>query len=404
MIPGRTATTFAPPIMAAQSWLSGIEFPPDRPLLNVSQAAPVGAPPLALRDAMATLVRDDPDIHLYGPVLGLPALRAAVAAKWSAGGGNVAACNVAITSGCNQAYSAAMTTLCEEGSEVILPVPYYFNHRMWNDMAGLVTVPLTTDDDLLPDPEHAARLITSRTRAIVLISPNNPCGVEYPPELVDAFFDLAREAGIALVIDETYRDFDARPGPPHDLFTRSDWDETLIQLYSFSKAYRLTGHRVGALTASPRLLSEAEKFLDTVAICANQLGQRAALWGMENLDGWLASERAEILARRAAIAEGFPRLAARGWRLLGLGAYFAYVEHPFAIPSDALAPRLVRDAGVLLLPGTMFMPDDVPGGADQLRIAFANIDAAGIGALFDRLADLDYPRRGPRLAEPPYGQ
>ncbi len=166
-----------------------------------------------------------------------------------------------------------------------------------------------------------------------------------------------------------------------------DWADTLVHLYSFSKAYRLTGHRVGAAVASPARLAEVEKFLDTVAICPNQLGQRAALWGMRNLGQWLAGERAEILDRRAAIIEGFPRLP--GWRLLGCGAYFAYVEHPFELPSDQLAQRLVRDAGVLMLPGTMFQPEGDPAGRRQLRIAFANIDRAGVGQLFDRLAAAD---------------
>ena len=187
-------------------------------------------------------------------------------------------------------------------------------------------------------------------------------------------------------MDETYRDFDSRTGPPHDLFADPNWSDTLIQLYSFSKAYRLTGHRVGAMVASPSRLAEVEKFLDTVTICPNQIGQRAALWGMQNLSQWLAGERAEILDRRAAIEQGFPRLAARGWKLLGAGAYFAYVEHPFALPSHQLAQQLVTQAGVLLLPGTMFMPPEIPGGDRQLRIAFANIDRAGVGALFDRLA------------------
>jgi len=131
-------------------------------------------------------------------------------------------------------------------------------------------------------------------------------------------------------------------------------------------------------------LAEVEKFLDTVTICPNQLGQRAALWGMRNLSQWLAGERAEILDRRAAMADGFARLD--GWRLLGCGAYFAYVEHPFALPSDAAARRLVSEAGVLMLPGTMFMPGDSSDGRRQLRIAFANVDRAGIDQLFERLA------------------
>ncbi|MEM8536682.1 MAG: aminotransferase class I/II-fold pyridoxal phosphate-dependent enzyme, partial [Pseudomonadota bacterium] len=151
---------------------------------------------------------------------------------------------------------------------------------------------------------------------------------------------------------------------------------------------RLTGHRVGAVLTSPARLAEIEKFLDTVAICPNQLGQRAALWGMQHLGEWLAGERAEILDRRAAIADHFPALAAKGWQLLGCGAYFAYIAHPFAMSSADLAPRLVRTAGVLCLPGTMFVPDDFPGGDAQLRIAFANIDRAGIKGLFDRLAAL----------------
>ena len=383
----RTATTFAPPVMEARRWLDGVTFPPELPLINVSQAAPVDAPPLPLLQAMADIVMTDPSAHLYGPVLGLPALRAEVAQQWSETyGGTVTPDQVAITSGCNQAYAAAIMTLCAEGDEVILPVPYYFNHRMWNDMAGVRTVPLVTGPGLIPDAQDAAQLITSRTRAIILVSPNNPGGVEYPAATLRAFRDLASACGIALIVDETYRDFDSRTGAPHDLFTDPDWSDTLIQLYSFSKAYRLTGHRVGAMVAAPGRLAEVEKFLDTVTICPNQIGQRAALWGMQNLSQWLAGERAETLDRRAAIEQGFPQLAAQGWKLLGCGAFFAYVEHPFALPSDQLAQRLVTAVGVLLLPGTMFMPPDIPGGDRQLRIAFANIDRTGVGQLFDRLA------------------
>ncbi len=385
----RTATTFAPPVMEARRWLQDVSHPADRPLINVSQAAPVDPPPAALRRAMADVALTNDEAHLYGPVLGLPDLRAELAAQTASHyAGTISPAQVCITSGCNQAFAAAIAMLCAEADEVILPTPWYFNHKMWLDMSGVTALALPTGADLLPDPDRAAALITPRTRAIALVTPNNPGGVEYPDNLVQAFFDLARSHGIALIVDETYRDFDSRSGPPHRLFQDPDWQDTLIHLYSFSKAYRLTGHRVGAMIASPARLAEVEKFLDTVAICPGQIGQHAALWGMQNLGQWLAGERAEILARRAAITFNMPKLSAQGWQMLGLGGYFAYLQHPFARSSADLAPELVRDAGILCLPGTMFCPADDSSGQGQLRIAFANLDAPGIGILFDRLAAL----------------
>ncbi|PKP69691.1 MAG: hypothetical protein CVT82_10330 [Alphaproteobacteria bacterium HGW-Alphaproteobacteria-4] len=379
------AGTFAPPVMEARRWLEGVVFAPDRPLINVSQAAPVEPPPLALRQAIAEAALGEPQAHLYGPVLGMGALREEIAAQWSvAYGGAIGPAQVAITQGCNQAFCAIMATLAGAGDEVILPTPWYFNHKMWLDMQGVQAVPLATGPGLIPDANAAAALITPATRAIVLVSPNNPGGVEYPAKTLRAFRDLARARGIALIVDETYRDFDSRDGAPHDLFTDPDWDDGFIHLYSFSKAYRLTGHRVGAMVASRARLAEVEKFLDTVAICPGQLGQIAALWGMRNLAEWVAGERSEILARRAAMHAGLAALP--GWSTLGVGAYFAYVEHPSRLPSPLFARALVREAGVLLLPGTMFMPEGE--GTQQLRIAFANVDVAGIGQLMGRLAAL----------------
>jgi aspartate/methionine/tyrosine aminotransferase len=383
----RTATTFAPPVMEARRWLAEATLPADLPLINVSQAAPVDPPPDAMRAEIARVAMEEPQAHLYGPVLGLPALREEVAAQWlTAYGGEIGAARVGITSGCNEAFCATIATLLAEGDEVLLPVPWYFNHKMALDMAGANAVPLPTDTALLPQVETAEALITERTRAIALVSPNNPAGVEYPSDLIGAFFDLCQARGITLILDETYRDFHSSSAAPHDLFTRPDWDRTLVHLYSFSKAYRLTGHRVGALIASPSRLAEVEKYLDTVTICPAQIGQYAALWGMRNLGQWLAGERAEILARGAAIRACFGPLEARGWRLRGAGAYFAYVDHPFDAPSDVIARRLVSEAGVLMLPGTMFTPQGDAAGQRQMRIAYANLDAAGIGVLIDRLA------------------
>jgi aspartate/methionine/tyrosine aminotransferase len=370
--------------MEARRWLDGVVHPAHRPLINISQAAPVDLPPMALRQAIADAALHNPDAHLYGPVLGLAQLRAEVAAQFSAAyGGKIGADQVAITQGCNQAFCAAVSVLAGAGDAVILPTPWYFNHEMWLDMQGIHAIPLPVGAGMIPSADDARALITPRTRAIVLVTPNNPTGAEYPAQTLIAFRDLARQHGLALIVDETYRDFDARSGPPHDLFV-SDWDDVLIQLYSFSKAYRLTGHRVGAMVASTARLAQVEKFLDTVAICPSQLGQIAALWGMQNLSQWLAGERAEILSRRAALVAAFGQV--EGWQMLGCGAYFAYVAHPFNIPSPELARDLVRQSSLLALPGTMFRPSGDMAGARELRIAFANVNAAALAEVAQRLS------------------
>jgi aspartate/methionine/tyrosine aminotransferase len=378
------ATTFAPPVMEARRWLEGMTFPLDRPLIALSQAAPMDPPPPAMLAAMVEALAD-PATHRYGPVLGLPELRATLAQRITrAYGAQISDTQIAITSGCNQAFCAVMATIAGAGDEVILPTPWYFNHAMWLQMQGVRVIPLPCGAGMLPDPEQATALITSRTRAIVLVTPNNPTGAEYPAPLMAAFRDLARARDVALIVDETYADFDSRDTAPHDLFSDPDWDDTLVRLYSFSKAYRLTGHRVGALATSPTRLRQIEKFLDTTTICPAILGQRAALWGLAHLDDWLAGERLEVLARRDTIAHGIGAL--EGWQVKGCGAYFAYVAHPFDTDSTSVARALLARASLLVLPGTMFAPDADTDGPRHLRIAFANADRAGIATVIDRLA------------------
>lgn len=381
-----------PPVMEARRWVSGVQFSAEQPLLDVSQAAPVDPPPEPLRRVLAEAALSEPNAHTYGPVLGLPELRETVATRWSTTyGGQILPGHVAITSGCNQAFCAAALTLCRAGDALLVPCPWYFNHAMWLGMTGVEARPVPCDDSMIPDPEAIRARLDDRVRGVLLVTPNNPTGAEYPADLVLDVFDMARSEGITLIIDETYRDFDSREGPLHDLFRQPDWDDTFVHLYSFSKAYRLTGHRVGAMIASPEFLAESEKFLDTVSICPNQLGQRGALFGLRTLGDWLAGERSKILARRQAFEAGFSSLD--GWRLKGCGAYFAFAEHPFEARSDVIARQLVNDQSILTIPGSMFVPPseadstDRSGSGDRhIRFAFANIGIPEIDSLFHRLA------------------
>ena len=389
---GRTSRSGYAPIKSAQGWLDGVEFSSDKPLIDVSQAAPSEPPPKIMRDAIADYVLNVPQAHTYGPILGMPKLREQLARHWSETYGcDVGLDRIAITSGCNQAFCATISALADEGDNIILPTPWYFNHKMWLDMAGIKTQPLICGSDMLPSPQNAEQLIGPKTRAICIVSPNNPAGVEYPQSLLDAFYQIAKKHKIALVLDETYKDFHSNPQNPHLLLQNPNWDETLIQLYSFSKSFRLTGHRVGAIITSKRRMQEIEKFLDTVAICPSQVGQFAALWGLENLDDWLSEQRNEIVLRRRHLQTHFRKIENQGWKLLGSGAYFAYFEHPYEINGIELAQLLVRDEAILCLPGEMFAPQEIQQANRNLRVAFANIDCPDIESLLNRLSKFRLP-------------
>ena len=389
----RTKNVDPPPVLEVKSWISNPDLQPSKPIIDVSQAAPTEPPPDKMLKFMADKVLSDNAINTYGPVLGLDELRESLARHWSSQySGKIGKKNVAITSGCNQAFCASIATFTSENDEVIIPTPWYFNHHMWLQMAGVKTVPLQTDSNMIPIFEKAEALITNKTRAIVLVSPNNPSGSIYSNELLQKFYKLCSSNDIRLILDETYKDFHPNVSQPHKLFENTDWHQTLTILYSFSKTYRMTGHRVGALLTSYENLLEVEKVLDTFTVCPPQLGQYAANWGLANLETWTSDRRTEILERAKHFSKKFEPLSAAGWSLRSCGAYFAFVDHPFKEGSETLAPLILRDQGILLMPGTMFYPQYDPHGPRTFRIAFANIDKNKITTLLERLNNLSYQR------------
>lgn len=372
--PNVTATE-APPIAEAASWLRPERFGPEKPKIDVCQAVPGYGPPDDLIRHIADLAAA-PSTPFYTGVSGIPSLRAALAEDINAVyGAGVEPDNILISSGCNQAFFITMIALAGSGSSVILPTPWYFNHAMTLKMLGIEAIPLPcrAENGMVPVAADAAPLIRDDTRAIILVTPNNPTGAIYPAATLADFMALASERGIALVTDETYRDFlppDA--GRPHDLMRDpACLGDGLIHLYSFSKVYSLTGYRVGAIVAAPETIREMEKIMDCVAICAPRIAQDAAVYGLQHLGPWRQSNRQLMADRVEAFASAMAQ-AGNGYIIRSIGAYFAYVEHPFADRSSLdLARSLAGEQNLLCLPGTMFGP----GQDRMLRFAFANVGA-----------------------------
>jgi aspartate/methionine/tyrosine aminotransferase len=381
----RVRATAEPAIPAARAWAARYDGRAG-PAIDLTQAVP-GYPPhpeLLARLAEAAGTRAAAG---YGPIEGDAALREALAADMAGFyGAPVGAADLAITAGCNLAFALAMTVAAAPGDAVLLPTPWYFNHEMALTMQGVEARPLPCrpEDGFVPDPARAAALIDARVRAIVLVSPNNPTGAIYPPATIEAFAALCRERGLWLVLDETYRDFlPEERCPPHRLFQDAVWGRNLVHLYSFSKAYCVPGHRIGAIAAGAVFRGELMKALDTWQICPPRAPQAALAWAVEALRNWRLGNRGIMAGRAEAFRRAVDQLP--GWRLDALGGYFAYLRLPDGAPSalDA-AERLAAAGGLMTLPGPFFGP----GQDRHLRLAFANAEVDRIAEVPARLGAL----------------
>ncbi len=385
--------TSTPPIPEAYDWAERYDGSAG-PLVNMAQAAPSTPPPAELLTRFGAAAAD-PAGARYGSIFGDKPLREAYAAELSSiYGGTIAFDDVGITAGCNMAFFVAALSVAKAGEAVLIPAPWYFNHQMALTMLGIEpkVLPVDAANGFVPEVEVAERLISSKVKAILLVTPNNPTGAVYPPETIRAFSELCKRRGLWLILDETYRDFlpEGRDRP-HLEFSGSAADRGhIIQLYSFSKAFAMPGHRLGAILMPEALKPELGKALDTIQICPPRPGQAALTWAIGALNDWRAATRAEINRRGSAFRRALA--STNSWHVESVGAYFAYVRHPFpGKPSRDVVAALVQKHGVLCLPGTYFGP----GQDNHVRIAFANVDVPTIEALPGRLKGLRGVERWP---------
>ena len=375
----------APPVSVVLDWRASYDGSKGA-LIDMSQAVP-GYPAhpdmlQALADAAAT-----PDAARYGRVEGDDGLRDAYAAHLATlYDAPIAPEQTHITSGCNQAFVAAALAVAGRGEEILMMRPCYFNHESALGMLGIdiAYVDCHSENGMRPLPDDIDAAIGPKTRALALVSPNNPCGTIYPADLLDEIFHLCQRRGIWLILDETYRDFlPLNSDRLHRLFRHDGWQDTLIQLYSFSKSYCMPGHRLGAVTGGKALVDELAKIIDNIQICAPRTPQIAVAPMLTQLADWRQDNRERIAARSDLFGKVIGGM--EGWTLLSTGAYFGYVKHPFAgTPSIDVAQRMAREVGVLTIPGTFFGD----GQEDYLRFAFANAGRDVIAELPDRLGAL----------------
>ena len=329
----------------------------------------------------------EPDNHKYQGTAGLPSLLDRITEKLARDNGfHVGAAHgngVIVTAGGNQAFLNTALAILDPGDEVILPVPYYFNHEMAIAMANARPVLVPTDADFQLDLDAIRAAITPRTRAIVTVSPNNPSGVVYPESALRAVNALCTETGLFHISDEAYEYFTydgARHFSPASI---PGAQAHTISLYSMSKAYGFASWRIGWMVFPAVLEPALRKIQDTLIICPPVIAQYAAAGALAAGPSFVREKVAALAKTRAMVQRELAALEADGLAEVppAEGAFYYLLR----INSD-LAPlpyvtRLIREHKVAVIPGDAF-------GLDRgcsLRVAYGALQPAtatkGMGRL-----------------------
>jgi len=347
-----------------------------------------GPPPAAIDAVRESL--GAAGTHEYQPVAGLPALRERIGVKLAAENGIDVArgSRVMVTGGGNMAFMHAVMATTSPDDEVILPVPFYFNHEMAIQMAGCIAVRVPTDDRYQLRLEAIKAAVTERTRAIVTISPNNPSGAVLREADLRALNTFCRDRGIYHFSDEVYEYFTyggARHTSPGAF---PDAAGHTVSLYSMSKAYGFAGWRIGYAVYPAHLDAAMLKSQDTILICPTVASQLAAIAALEVGRQYcephvraLAEVREIVVSRLAALAPLAQLPAADG-------AFYCLLRVATGLDSLTLAERLIREHQVAVIPGTAFGMND----GCYLRVAYGALQketvAEGIGRLVRGLREI----------------
>ncbi|MGE3310016.1 MAG: pyridoxal phosphate-dependent aminotransferase [Limisphaerales bacterium] len=323
--------------------------------LSLGQGVAGYAPPREAWDEIE-LLRGDPALNRYQSVDGLPGLTEALRSKLSRVNGMDVGPGRAlmVTAGANAAFQQVILAICDPGDEVILPVPYYFNQEMALVMAHArpVLVPVDAADSL--DVDAIERAVTSRTRAVVTVSPNNPSGAVYPEASLRAVQDLCARRGVYHISDETYEAFTfagARHFSPGSI---EGSEERTISLFSFSKAYGFASWRIGCVVYPEALAGAMRKIQDTLMVCPPVVSQLAALGCLKAGDGWLAARVDEVARTRARVLDGLRGVEdLAGWGA-SEGAFYVLLRLRSRVDVLDLTRRLIVDHRVAVIPGTAF--------------------------------------------------
>ncbi|GGF40658.1 pyridoxal phosphate-dependent aminotransferase [Subtercola lobariae] len=291
----------------------------------------------------------------YTPNGGITPLRAAIVDKLASQNGMVVDTEqVWVTNGGMHALFLAMTLVLGPGDEVLLPDPGYSTFAMNARMISAVPVPYTlrASGAFLPDLDELERLITARTRMIIINSPSNPLGAIFPKSVIEELLAFAKKHDLWILSDEVYECFTY--GALHTSVASLDTDDRVFSVFSLSKTYALTGARVGYLVTPPGMAPLMRSAQEAIVSCINTPAQLAAVAAITGPQDHVVSAANHYRDNLAAATELLRELGIE--YLEPSGAFYLWVNISYATNGDVAewAERFLLEKRVAVAPGSAF--------------------------------------------------
>ena len=290
---------------------------------------------------------------------------------------------IIVTAGAIEAITAAILAISQPGDEIILPSPSYTSYKEAVNLAGCtpVFVPLNEEAGWSFELDKFANAITPKTKAILFCNPNNPTGTIYSREQLTGLAKLASKHNFFIISDEVYKDF-IYDGT-EKIFSLAELPEIrklIIRVFSFSKAYAMTGWRIGFIHSDESVISEILKVHDCLVTCAPVISQYGAMGALEMGGTDVAHFRTQYNRRRDLICSRLDKLRSFLHYIKPNSAYFVFPKMFNISDSFAFALELLDKIQVAVVPGVAFGPN----GEGHIRLSFGRTEEH-INKAFDRL-------------------
>ena len=288
---------------------------------------------------------------------------------------HVSATDLIVTTGGSEALSFAMNTIADTNDEIIIPEPFYANYNGFATACGVTVVPVVSkldDNFALPPIEEFEKLITPRTKAILICNPGNPTGYLYSKEEIEKLAALVKKHNIFLVADEVYREFTYDDKTHTSILKEEGLEEHAIVIDSVSKRYSMCGARIGYLVSKNKdFIATAMKFAQA-RLSPPTYAQIASEAALETPDSYFADVKTEYVARRNILIAELEKI--EGIKIAKpQGAFYCIAELPIK-DADHFAQWLLEDFNmdnetVMVAPAAGFYATEGLG-KNQIRIAY----------------------------------